>query len=189
MWSSILPLTLPILIGAAGGGLLGATRRCPDGGCPLTATPWRGAAYGATIGLFITLSGFLSGCTASTDHKTLAPPERSVSMSTVNLSEPVHLSAGSFAAATDQGLALVDFWAPWCGPCRMLGPVIDQLAASTGDSVLVAKVNVDEEPDLAQRFEVSSIPCMVLLKDGQEVDRRVGFQQAQQLQSWIDEHR
>ena len=71
---------------------------------------------------------------------------------------------------------LVDFWAPWCGPCRMQGPILEQLAASVGDKAVIAKVNVDDEPELASRFGVSSIPTLVVMKQGQVVRRMVGVQ-------------
>ena len=70
---------------------------------------------------------------------------------------------------------LVDFWASWCGPCRMLGPVIDELAAEA-DGFRVGKINVDEEPELARQFGVMSIPTLVVMKDGKSVDTAVGVQ-------------
>lgn len=70
---------------------------------------------------------------------------------------------------------LLDFWAAWCGPCRMLSPVVDQLAEELTD-VKVGKVNVDEEPELARQFGVMSIPTLVVMKDGKAVDTRVGVQ-------------
>ncbi len=69
---------------------------------------------------------------------------------------------------------LLDFWAEWCGPCRMLSPVVDEIADQYADSVKVGKVNIDEEPELAQKFGVMSIPTLILFKDGQPVQTSVG---------------
>ncbi len=69
---------------------------------------------------------------------------------------------------------LIDFWAPWCGPCRMMGPVFEEFATER-DDVIAAKLNVDDAPALAQQFGVMSIPTIVLIKDGEEVDRKVGL--------------
>ena len=76
--------------------------------------------------------------------------------------------------ATTEGLLLVDFWAPWCGPCRAIAPVLDSLVADSGGRVQLAKVNVDEEPALAARHEIRSIPTILFVKDGRIVDRVVG---------------
>ena len=86
-----------------------------------------------------------------------------------------HLKTAEFDAVTEAApLAVVDFWADWCGPCRMLAPAIEELDKQYGDKVLVAKVNVDQEPELARRFGIMSIPTVVFLKNGVEVDRKVG---------------
>lgn len=86
-----------------------------------------------------------------------------------------HLKTAEFDGAAGQApLAMVDFWASWCGPCQMLGPVIEDLAVQYEGKALIAKVNVDEEPDLARRFGVMSIPTVVFLKEGREFDRKVG---------------
>lgn len=69
---------------------------------------------------------------------------------------------------------LIDFWAPWCGPCRMLAPTVDEIAAAYEGRIKVVKINVDDEPALAQRFGVMSIPTLVYVKDGQEAGRAVG---------------
>ena len=70
---------------------------------------------------------------------------------------------------------LVDFWAPWCGPCRMLGPIVEKVAAANSAKAKFVKVNTDENPNIAGQYQVSGIPCLILFKDGQPVDRVVGY--------------
>ena len=99
----------------------------------------------------------------------------------------VHLKTADFDTAVSAApLALVDFWASWCGPCKMLGPTIEELADAYAGRALVAKVNVDEEPDLARRFGVMSIPTVVVLKGGQELTRVVGVQPAAVFRRELD---
>jgi len=83
---------------------------------------------------------------------------------------------------------LVDFWAPWCGPCRMLGPVIDELAAELGGRLKVLKMNVDEEQDTAGSFQVMSIPTLILFRDGQPVERITGALSKDRLLAQISPH-
>ena len=81
---------------------------------------------------------------------------------------------------------LVDFWAPWCGPCRMLAPVLAEVAAEKGDKIKVGKVNVDENPELAAQFGISGIPAMLLFKDGKVVGTSVGFKPKAELEAFVD---
>ncbi len=76
---------------------------------------------------------------------------------------------------------LVDFWAPWCGPCKMMGPIVEKLAKELDGKVKVGKVNVDDEGDLAARYDVQSIPMFVLFKDGELVNKKVGAMNASSL--------
>ena len=86
-----------------------------------------------------------------------------------------HLTTAAFDTDVEAApLAMVDFWAAWCGPCKMLSPAVEELAEQYGDKVLVGKVNVDEEPELARRFGIMSIPTVVFLKNGKEIERKVG---------------
>ena len=87
-----------------------------------------------------------------------------------------HFKTAEFNAAVEAApLAMVDFWASWCGPCKMLSPVMESLGEKFEGKVLVGKVNVDEEPELARQFGVMSIPTVVFLKNGREFDRKVGL--------------
>lgn len=92
-----------------------------------------------------------------------------------------------FAAAIDtRALVVVDLWAPWCGPCRMIAPILDKIATEYAGRVKVVKVNVDDNPDVSYQFKVQSIPLVVLLKDGQQVDTLMGAQSPQAYRQRID---
>ena len=76
---------------------------------------------------------------------------------------------------------LVDFWASWCGPCKMMGPVVEQIAEDMGDSARVCKINIDEQPELASQYNVMSIPTFILFKEGKEVNRTIGAMPKEEL--------
>ncbi|MBO2943856.1 thioredoxin [Paenibacillus sp. F411] len=101
----------------------------------------------------------------------------------------VNVSDQTFANEVEgQGTVVVDFWAPWCGPCKMLAPILDELSQDLGDDVKIAKVNVDENPESASRFGVMSIPTLIFFKDGQPVDKVVGLNSKEALKGIIAKH-
>lgn len=81
---------------------------------------------------------------------------------------------------------LVDFWAPWCGPCRMLGPIVEEIAKEYAGKVVVGKMNTDENPDTASRYNISAIPTMLLFKGGQVVEQMVGVHSKKDIKEKID---
>ena len=80
---------------------------------------------------------------------------------------------------------VVDFWAEWCGPCRMIAPALEEISGALGDKVKIVKLNVDENPDVAAKYGIMSIPTLLLFKDGEIKDRQVGAAPKQKLQQWI----
>ncbi len=96
-------------------------------------------------------------------------------------------SAEDFREKTKAGLVLVDFWAAWCGPCRMVAPILEQLAAEKGGALTVCKVDVDALPELAAQYGVMSIPALLLFRDGQLVKQTVGAQPKAALEKFIAE--
>ncbi len=86
----------------------------------------------------------------------------------------IELTNENFEATVNEGVSLVDFWAPWCGPCRMIAPVIEELAGDFEGKANICKVNTDEQQELATKFAVRSIPTILLMKDGEIVETMVG---------------
>jgi thioredoxin 1 len=100
-----------------------------------------------------------------------------------------HVTDQSFTSEVEkEGLVLVDFWAPWCGPCKMIAPILDELDQTAGDKVTIVKSNVDENPETASKFGVMSIPTLILFKNGQPVDKIVGLKPLDALQNLINRH-
>lgn len=97
----------------------------------------------------------------------------------------VVMTKDNFSKSIESGVTLVDFWAPWCGPCKMQLPIVEELSTELEGQAVIGKINVDEQPELASQFGVMSIPTLILFKDGQPVDKMVGLQSKDALKSKI----
>ena len=93
-----------------------------------------------------------------------------------------------FTEETAEGLVMAQFWAPWCGPCRMQSPILEQVSEGYVDQIKFVKINVDENPETSQRYGIMSIPNMILLKDGEVIENIVGLHQKEQLKMILDKH-
>lgn len=98
----------------------------------------------------------------------------------------IHLNSGSFDKAISDKVTMVDFWASWCGPCKMLGPVIDDIANRYEGKAVVGKINVDDEQELAARYGVMSIPTVIFFKNGKEITRKVGVMPPESFTDVLD---
>ena len=94
----------------------------------------------------------------------------------------------TFEQDTANGVTLTDFWATWCGPCRMQSPVVEALSEEMGDKVTFNKMDVDENPETAQKFRIMSIPTLMVKKDGEVVDQIVGYHSKEQLQQILEQY-
>lgn len=96
-----------------------------------------------------------------------------------------NVTKDNFNEEINDGVVLVDFYAEWCGPCKMISPILDELKVEMADQVKIVRVDVDQESDLAQRFDVMSIPTLVLFKDGKPAGRKTGFLPKPKLEKFI----
>lgn len=102
--------------------------------------------------------------------------------------QPVHVCDSNLEVLTKHSLVLIDFWAAWCGPCRALAPTIEELAGQYSGKIVVGKLDVDENPTTAERFQVYSIPTVVMMKNGREVDRIVGCVPKERIEAMLKKH-
>lgn len=102
------------------------------------------------------------------------------------MGKAIELNVSNFDATVKEGITVVDFWAPWCGPCRMVAPVIEELAGQYEGKVKVCKVNTDENQDIAVKFGIRSIPTIMFFKNGQQVDTIIGAAAKQAFEQKIN---
>lgn len=98
------------------------------------------------------------------------------------------LNADTFDSHVKSGVTVIDFWAPWCGPCKMLAPVIEQISDEYGGKLQICKVNVDDNQNLATRYGIMSIPSVLVFKNGEVVDKMVGSRPKSQIKEMIDKY-
>jgi len=160
-------LFIYLLIGGGAGAALGYFGSCKSGACPLTANWRRGAFVGALIGLAVYASSGGGNSTA-------------MNQSTANVK---HITDAEFDAEVTQSAVpmVMDFYATWCGPCRQLAPTMDSLADQYAGKIKFVKVNVDESPKLAQKFQVEGIPMLAFLQNGKTAGTSVGLMAKEDL--------
>jgi thioredoxin 1 len=171
-----------VLVGGAIGAVMGYYGKCASGACPLTATPYRGAVYGAVLavllvaGLGLSPRGDSNGA-ASFDSK------REANVMSIEIE-----SSSEFQKKVidDGGVVLVDFYSNGCPPCRVLSPVVGELAKKYEGKAGIYKLNVENHMELAQQWEIQKIPAVVLLKDGKEIERKIGLRPESEYASALD---
>lgn len=134
------------------------------------------------------MAGFLKSLFGGKDETEATDEARAPESVAASDAEPIHVTDDSFdRVVLEAGRpALVDFWAPWCGPCRMIAPIIEDLARSYDGRAVIAKMNTDEHVQVASRLGIRGIPTMVLFKDGEEADRVVGYAPRHVLEEKLD---
>jgi len=157
----MLSIVIKVLIGCVLGALLGYYGQCSSGTCPLTSTWWRGAIYGGVLGLLFAM----------------ASPGTSSSEMNQSTTSVKHIAESEFTAEVTNATTpvLVDFYAPWCGPCKQLAPILDKQADEFTGKIKFVKINVDEASELARRYEIQGIPRLLFFKEGKLVDSLVGL--------------
>ncbi len=159
-----------MLVGALLGAFLGYVGKCTSGACPLTANPFRGAGFGALLGL---LFASTSPGNPFARKQPLVESDAIIKVeSAAQLEELIKTSPFP---------VLVDFYADWCGPCRRLAPELSALADLFKGNALIVKVNVDQHRDIAGAYQVKSIPDIRILSGGRELQRLVGYRSRDQL--------
>lgn len=188
-----LQLAFGLLLGGGLGALLGYFGRCTTGACPFTANPWRGAFVGAAIGgLFAASAGSSRPREqiASSPTPAAVEPAGGANNHSPVQATPVQIgSAEAFEQIVQKAdrPVLVDFYADWCGPCRMLAPTIEKLAQEYQGRAIIAKVNVDSLPAIASQYGIQGIPAVFVFNKGQVVQRLIGLRPQSDYAKVLDE--
>ena len=169
----MLPLIIKIAIGAGIGAAVGYYGKCTSGTCPLTSTWWRGAIYGAVLGLLFSMLSIGGGLAMNESTKDVK-----------------HITADQFDAEVSQSTlpVVVDFYATWCGPCKAMAPAFAQVSARMDSRARFIKVNTDEEQGLGAQYGIRSIPTLAIFQSGKEVARISGAMPAASLEQWVSSH-
>jgi len=176
-----------LALGALMGAMLGWMGSCQTGACPLTASPWRGAFFGMLLGGMFAWS--------FTATPTRAAPVITMEENIMDTTLANQETQGKVVAATTQnfgdlldnkGVVLVDFWATWCGPCRQQLPILDGVAKEVAGGATIAKLDVDASPEVAEHFRISTVPTLILFKDGKPVNTFIGVQPQKTLVAAIE---
>ena len=165
-------LILNVGIGAVLGAALGYFGQCSSGACPLTANWWRGSIYGAFLGGLFYLTSDRGQSAA-------------INRSSANITKIAAVDFEKEVIQSNQPV-LVDFYAPWCGPCKKLAPVVEGLAGQFSGGMKFVKINVDEAPELANRLGIQGVPTLLVFKNGKVVDTSVGLVTAEALKTRLE---
>ncbi|EKD27653.1 MAG: hypothetical protein ACD_79C00645G0001 [uncultured bacterium] len=167
-------IILVIFIGAIIGSIMGYYGKCTTGACPLTANPYRGAAYGAFLGLLFAL----------TLNPNAGYKEKQTSKFIFHIENE---EAFYNLIQNSKELVIMDFYADWCGACNKLAPVISRIADKYQDKIKICKNNSDKIPQLAIKLSINALPTIVFYKEGKEVKRIVGFHDESAITSIIED--
>lgn len=202
----IAKILIGILIGVCAGAVIGHFGKCSSGACPFTSNPYRGALWGGLIGFLFTLTSCSPPQGTENAQRKEIEPEVACPSEGEKQSEETGMSVPAESADRQKGeilhiknesdfkslvlnakeVCLVDFHAAWCPPCHALAPTVSALAKKYAGRVTVCKIDVDEAQSVAQRYKIRSIPTVLFIKNGEEIDRYIGVRQENEYTARLD---